>query len=151
LGDLEGGLADLTRAVEVSPEDRDSLMTRGITLLQNGRFPAALADFQRCVELQPQNAKNWLAVGRAALGLGDLADAELAFRRALALDRTTTNGLRWLATAHYERGDWRRAIEGFGEYLRLVPNGARSEDVRRDLARARANLAAAGSDGPSGP
>jgi spermidine synthase len=43
------------RAIELYPNDKDTLMTRGLTALQNGDTDAARADFMRVIKIEPGN------------------------------------------------------------------------------------------------
>ena len=48
-------LADLSRSLEVRPDESDTLTNRGNTYHQLGRYDDALADYGRSMELRPDD------------------------------------------------------------------------------------------------
>ena len=52
-GDLEGAIADFSRAIELNPNAEDPLLARGFAWVSKGDFEAALADFDRAIVLDP--------------------------------------------------------------------------------------------------
>ncbi len=67
-----------------------------------------------------------LARGHAAAREGRLADAESAYRQAVAADATNVRAHESLATLLLRRGDPEGAIEHFGVAVRLAPENARA-------------------------
>ncbi len=53
LSDLKRGLADLTRALEIAPNDAETHLTAAVTLRRLGDFDAALAHFEQASALTP--------------------------------------------------------------------------------------------------
>ena len=67
-----------------------------------------------------------LARGHAAAREGRLADAESAYRQAVAADATNTRAHESLATLLLRRGDPEGAVEHFGVAVRLAPENAQA-------------------------
>ena len=69
------------------PEDAYALASRSHLRAQDGRLSLALADAERLVASHPdRSAADWFNLGFLRDAAGELATAETAFRRALALD-----------------------------------------------------------------
>jgi tetratricopeptide (TPR) repeat protein len=69
------------------PEDAYALASRSHLRAQDGRLELALADAERLVASHPdRSAADWFNLGFLRDAAGELATAETAFRRALALD-----------------------------------------------------------------
>ena len=56
-GDLEGAIADYTRAMECDPKYVDSWFNRGNALKWNGNLAGALADWKQGLKLAPNHRK----------------------------------------------------------------------------------------------
>ena len=73
--------------LESWPEDAYALASRSHLRAQDGRLELALADAERLVAGHPdRSAADWFNLGFLRDAAGELATAETAFRRALALD-----------------------------------------------------------------
>jgi lipoprotein NlpI len=55
-GDLDGALADYTRAIEIDPHYAEAYFNRGLVKHAKGDTDGALADFTRAIEISPGNA-----------------------------------------------------------------------------------------------
>jgi tetratricopeptide (TPR) repeat protein len=53
-GDLDGAIADLTRAIELKPKDATPYCLRGLAWLNKVKDAEAQKDFRRCSELDPR-------------------------------------------------------------------------------------------------
>jgi tetratricopeptide (TPR) repeat protein len=143
-------LADLNRAIELTPDDAWAIGSRGETYREMARYNDALVDFTRAIELRPDDA--WATAGRGETyrlmrrynnALADLNRAiELAPDDAWAFSR---RGEIFREMAFYDDAlvDFTRAIElrpddawataGRGETLREM---ARYNDALVDFTRA---------------
>jgi lipoprotein NlpI len=100
-GDLDGALADYTRAIELFPQYSSAYRNRGIVKSAQRDFPRALADFRKATDLTPSDDYDryytWLT--RARLGQRREATRDLANVRA---SRKVTQGDEWsLAIAEF--------------------------------------------------
>ena len=112
--DLNRPLEDLTRALEISPNDADSHWTVAVTLRRLGRFDEALAHFEQAAALTPGLTTYAGGVLQTLLFTGRLDEAERERRNLLARYPTE----RWLEAARHtirflRSGDtagWREAV-----------------------------------------
>ena len=119
-GDLEGALAEATRAVELAPEFLPALITRADIHLAMGNAAAAAADYTAAVRIDPLNSGAHFGHGRALAAQDDLQGAVDAFTRAIDI---TANNVGYL-------------IERARLYLALENTDAAVEDL--ELAKAAA-------------
>jgi tetratricopeptide (TPR) repeat protein len=106
-GDKDLAIADMTRAIELDPQNASRYGIRGLVYLGKGEHHRAIADFTKAIELQPSAPGRLLAGHYRMRGIAyqrthnaDLAIAD--FRRALAIDpdhQRTKDRLRRLGAA----------------------------------------------------
>ena len=114
-GRLEESLAELAGASARDPDLVEAHFNRGRLLLANGRAAEALPELERAVALRPTFAAGWLRLGEAKEALLPANDRERAtasrreaiadYRRALAVDPSTTDAYLALARALRAQGD----------------------------------------------
>src|SRR5580765_476054 len=75
----------LTFAQEDAPDDAVAVFNQAQDLHEKGDLTAAVKLYARALEIEPQFPEAEYQSGVAELGLGKTADAEKAFRRAIAL------------------------------------------------------------------
>lgn len=87
IGRADRAQATLDRLLADAPDDAWALASRAHLQAQAGRRAAAIADLQALVAMQPQrSAADWFNLGYLLEAEGRPAEAEAAFRAALALD-----------------------------------------------------------------
>jgi tetratricopeptide (TPR) repeat protein len=87
IGRSDRALAAIDRLLAAMPDDAWGLASRAHLHAQAGRRAAAIADLQALVARQPQrSAADWFNLGYLLEADDRPADAEAAFRAALALD-----------------------------------------------------------------
>ncbi len=79
--DLEAAAGHWLSCAEAG--DMRGLFGLGYTLFDLGRHHEAYTQLRRYSELAPHNSWSWLWLGRAAEALGELAEAESAYRAAI--------------------------------------------------------------------
>lgn len=84
--DLEDGLTDCNRALELSPGDTRILGYRGLVQLRLERNKEAAADYTAALEGEPKNAEYLYGRGQAKLRDGDVEGAEDDFAAARAIN-----------------------------------------------------------------
>jgi tetratricopeptide (TPR) repeat protein len=79
MGDWDAALADLTRCIELNPNQPEPYNNRAAVLAQKGDYLAATLDFGRAIGLKPQYAEAHFNLARvnARLNKCDLASAHL--------------------------------------------------------------------------
>ncbi|HET6489663.1 MAG TPA: tetratricopeptide repeat protein [Syntrophales bacterium] len=85
LNQLEGALADFSKAVEINPKDPDAWNNRGLMYNRLGKPGDAVSDFTRAIELDSVYGKAYCNRGLVYLKLGRTADAEEDLKTAARL------------------------------------------------------------------
>ena len=85
-GDMEGAIADHTKAIELKPDFANAYHSRGIAKQAKGDMDGAFADYTSAIELNPKLA--WAYYGRGCLRYNAHAftDALDDFRKTIKLD-----------------------------------------------------------------
>src|SRR6266576_1884777 len=74
-GDIDGAIADHTRAIELDPKDASAYNERGIAKQAQGDLNGAIADYTRSIELDPKYAKTYSNRGIAKEEKGEMEGA----------------------------------------------------------------------------
>jgi tetratricopeptide (TPR) repeat protein len=80
-------------------EETDSALGRALALESERRLDEADALYREVLEVRPDSVRAWVDLGNVAADRGRRAEAETAYRRALAIDaedRDALNNLAWL-------------------------------------------------------
>ncbi|MBI5599623.1 MAG: tetratricopeptide repeat protein [Deltaproteobacteria bacterium] len=119
-------LAELTRAVEIYPDDPASRHLLGMTYFAKGMLPEAGTHLKKAVELKPDYAEAHVNLGVVYLELRDWDTAILHFNAALAniFYRTPDIAHYNLGAAYYGKGDFARAAESFKKTVEIDPQYA---------------------------
>ncbi|HLM45246.1 MAG TPA: rhomboid family intramembrane serine protease [Myxococcaceae bacterium] len=120
-GELAAAKVEATRAVELTPEDVQSLLSRAWYETLLGELEAAEADYARALKLQPQDAQILAARGSARRRLGRLDEALADLDEALALTPEQAAFYSTRGLIHAERGDVERALADLDESVRREP------------------------------
>ncbi len=90
-------------AIIIRPKNRDDELKQAlrpaIALEDEGKYAEAAARYRHILATHPDSVVAWTDLGNAEMQLGHAAEAEQAFRKALALDangRDALNNLAWL-------------------------------------------------------
>src|SRR5437867_1136275 len=85
-GDVEGAIADCTRAIKLDPRYAPAYSTRGLAKKNKGDLNKAITDYTRAVELDPKYANAYYNRGLAKGAKGDSDGAIADYTRAIGLD-----------------------------------------------------------------
>lgn len=135
-GDLKGGIADLSHALELDPTDEHTYYNRGLAELSGHDLERAAADFTRAIELGRTTANVYLNRGVARLRLRENAGAIADFTRAIELDPRNSEAYLNRGTAEVAAGDFAQAIADLNRAMEL---GAKSQWVYYERGLARQN------------
>jgi adenylate cyclase len=141
-GDYAGGLAEVERALSVSPNLADAHAIRGAILIFSGRLTEGVDALERSIRLDPRDPRSPTRLTQIALGLYFLRRYEAAIAAANEAIRQYPdfpNSYRWLAAALGQLGrtaEAKQALEkavavapaGFGMYVRDRVPWMRPED-----------------------
>ena len=108
-GDLEGAIADFTKAIELDPKDRLAYASRGFARFEKEDLDGVIADFSKVIDLDPQNGLAYSFRGSARGNKGNLAGAIADFTEAIDRDPKRADHYANRATAYRALGDKTRA------------------------------------------
>jgi tetratricopeptide (TPR) repeat protein len=119
--DIEQALAAARRAVALRNWYQNHY-TLGYVLNRAGRFSESAESFRRVVELRSDDAWGFQGLGLALHELGQLSEAEAAYRKAIAADPRAAAGA-WtnLGTLYFEADRPAPAVDAFRQALVLEP------------------------------
>ncbi|KAG7397059.1 hypothetical protein PHYBOEH_001337 [Phytophthora boehmeriae] len=100
----------------------------GQVYLDRGEFSSAIVEFRKSVEANRKDPDVWISLARALHGAGELYDAEIAVRRALALIPKNYASLSMLGKILHSKGEHDKAVEVFREALSLMDQEEDSDD-----------------------
>src|SRR5262245_17139890 len=71
-GDLDGAIADYTKAIEIDPRFGDPYQNRGVARRAKGDLDGAIADYSKAIEINPRDKEPYASRGVAKSDKGDL-------------------------------------------------------------------------------
>jgi tetratricopeptide (TPR) repeat protein len=115
-GDPDRAIQDLTRALELKPDDAEAYYRRAGLYAAKGDWDHAIADLSCAIELKPDNAQAYWRRGEISAGRRDWDSAVADFTRSLEIapdDASALNDFAWLlATCAEDRvRDGKKALE----------------------------------------
>jgi tetratricopeptide (TPR) repeat protein len=135
LGDLDGAIADDTRAIQLDPKTAMYHGNRAIAYQEKGDRVNALADFNFEVQASPNSSP---AIGNRGLFFLDIGQPDLAiadFSAAIRFDPNSSKAYANRAEAFRQKGDLDHALDDLAQAIRINPrdplNFARRADVLR--------------------
>jgi tetratricopeptide (TPR) repeat protein len=145
-GDMNGAIADCTRAIDLDPKSEPAVYKRGALKLQKGDYDGAIVDFTRAIEL---DAKNAIAYRNRALAKNLNADADGAiadYNHAIGLDPKNAVAFNSRGMIKKAKGDLDGAIADFTSAIELNPKLAIAYKSRGKARRAKGDAAGANED-----
>jgi len=139
-GDMNGAIADCTRAIDLDPKSEPAVYKRGALKLQKGDYAGAIADLSRAIELSPNTADYYSDRGLAKLRKRDNAGAIVDFTRAIELDAKNAIAYRNRALAKSINGDADGAIADYNRAIGLDPKNSTAFTSRGMIKKAKGDL-----------
>ncbi len=102
-------------------QSASALIERALEHRARGELSSAHRLLRQAVRVEPENAPAYLNLGAVAQGLGQVGEAETAFRRSLELSPSALGHLN-LGIVLAARGDGEAAIQSYRAALSLDPN-----------------------------
>ncbi|MFI5230294.1 MAG: tetratricopeptide repeat protein [Gemmatimonadales bacterium] len=125
LGDHEGAERELTKALELAPNDPQAESLLGWALMLQDKFDTALLTFQKVLVREPHNALARINVGYICLRKGIFGEAIEHLSRAIRLDndrKATLYAHFYLGLVYLERDMFEDAQTFFQKTIALGPN-----------------------------
>jgi tetratricopeptide (TPR) repeat protein len=147
VGDLDGAIKSIDRALAISPLDPILLATRGQILLEIAdatRSPADIDDvvtfYRQLLDDDPNNGQNQLRAGTALALAGDLEASANAFLAAADLAPTSAVPLANLARVYLASGYIDKAVDAFQQARAVDPDTPGLDEIAALLESAGANI-----------
>lgn len=121
-GDWEGGLADLSIAVEKDPEYVDAFFNRGLAYFNQQQYYEAIADFQQCAKLKPENPQYFYNTGAAYASMNSVDSALIYYVEAIKLKDDYWEAYANIGNIYYQKQDWVNASEFYTRALQYKPD-----------------------------
>jgi tetratricopeptide (TPR) repeat protein len=139
-GDLNGALADYSRAIQLNPEDGTAYNDRGLVKMAKGDLDGALADCDRALQINPRNIKFHNNRGLVRQRKGDLDGALADYDIAIKFYRKYADAYRNRATVKMAEHDLDGALADYNRAIALglkdaavFYNRALAESAKGDL------------------
>ncbi len=124
VGNVEGALRALEKAVEINPSLAESRTNLGNIYLKKGRVDDAIDEYQYALDINPDDAKTHNNLGNAYSNLGRLDDAISKYRLSLELEPNFIDAHKNLANAYCKKTMYVKAIAQLKQALALEPRDA---------------------------
>ena len=108
--DLAGAVAESRRALELSPQDPNALLTYCVRLGMQGYIDESIAAGRRAIAADPLSSNTHYYFSRSLVAAGDLAGAEAAIRKSMELEPTSSRNYMQLAVLELVRGNAANAL-----------------------------------------
>jgi tetratricopeptide (TPR) repeat protein/predicted Ser/Thr protein kinase len=121
-GDVDGAIADFSRAIELAPADGNGWSNRGTARINKGDVQGGIADLTRALELMPGSAAVLSNRSAARQREGDIDGALADLTRAVELDPADATVLGNRGTLLYVKGRYDEAVAVLGSAIALSPD-----------------------------
>ncbi|MGE0431223.1 MAG: tetratricopeptide repeat protein [Planctomycetota bacterium] len=120
-GDFETGIAELSRAVELFPDEPVLIAERAGLRLLSGQVDAAIADADQLIALDANEPAGWIARGTCHDSRGDAPAALADYTRAIELDPRAYIAVLHRGWVNLQLRHYRDALADFNHALELYP------------------------------
>ncbi len=145
-GDVDGAIADYSKAIELDPSHARALAGRGALLVRRSGGSAGAGDLDRAIELDPDQPEYLVDRGIVRELRGDREGAVHDFGRAIALDGACSVALRHRAALRLLEGDLAGARADLDRAIEVAPGDAETRRQRALVAEQQGDLGAAIAD-----
>ena len=124
LGDQQGAIADLSKAIAIDPQDADAYYNRGVAKGDLGDQKGAIADYSKAIAIDPQYADAFNNRCNAKNILGDKKGAIADCSQAIAIDPQYAYAYYNRGNAKTDLGDQQGAIADYSKAIAIDPQDA---------------------------
>ena len=110
-------MADLDRAIKLSPEDAQAFHARGLIYQRNGDNAHAITDFDNAIDRNPFVSAPYQARAQSLIAVGKFDLAIEDFNAALNVDNHNADAWAGLGLAYERKGDRAKAQESYQRAL----------------------------------
>lgn len=122
IGEYDRAIQDLTKAIELRPNDPRAYYNRGGTHVDKESYELAIKDFDDAINLSPDDPSPYLLRGVAHIEKQDFEFASSDFNRAIELNPNHADAYNGRGVTHYHRGDFGSAIADYSKAIQLNPD-----------------------------
>jgi tetratricopeptide (TPR) repeat protein len=145
-GNLDGAIADYTKAIELDPKDARPYLNRGAARRDRGDVDGAIVDLSKAIELDPKDGVAFNNRGYAKKRKGDVDGAIADYDKAVELAPGYGNAFNNRGEARMEKGDHEGAIADFTRAVELDPRDGNAFANRGDARKETGDLSGALAD-----
>ena len=120
-GHFENAIPAMRLAVQRDPQNEMYHFRYGLLLIDSHAPAAGIVRLQEALKQLPNSARLWLALGIAEFTHGQNVEAEISFKRSLAIDTKLVPALAYLGVTYAERGQYDQAITFYEQAIALNP------------------------------
>jgi tetratricopeptide (TPR) repeat protein len=122
-GDLDGAIADYSKAIELKPNDALGYYNRGVARNAKGDRDGAIADYDKAIELNPKHAEAYYNRGNAKRDkTNGLDSAVMDFSKAIQLKPSFPEAYNNRGRTRALKGDVDEAVADFTKAIALNPD-----------------------------
>ena len=119
-GDKKSALDAFQRALEINPHDWNSNLQLAAAYFRYADTLNALQYYKRVTEQVPERAEGFQGLGTIYLQMGDFAQGQVAYEKALSIQKRAAN-YSGLGTAYQYQGRYADAIQMFQKAIEIAP------------------------------
>ncbi|KAI9598546.1 hypothetical protein BDF19DRAFT_430661 [Syncephalis fuscata] len=123
-GNMLAAIRDFAQALEIKPNDAETMVLRGATLLQLGDAAAGMEQFNEALSVDDANADVYYNRGQGYFIQGELDKAAADYKKAIELDDTRSVAYIQLGMTQYRLDEKRAAEATFRRAGRSFPKSA---------------------------
>jgi tetratricopeptide (TPR) repeat protein len=143
-GDLDGAIADYTKAIELKPNLEGAYVNRGNAKQAKGDIDGAITDYNAAIELKPGDPLAYYNRGIGKRAKGDLDGAVADYNKAIELKPDYAYAYNNRGAAKQAKGDLDGAIADYTKAIELVPDYALAYSERGAARQAKGDPGAKG-------
>lgn len=123
-GDLDGAIADFSKALELDPKNLEALFYRGNARLAKNDLDGAISDYDAGLLIAPQEPSLYLNRGAARQDKGDLDGALADFGRSIEFGPLSPRAFRHRGILYHRQLKLELAVADYSRVLEIEPGDA---------------------------